>query len=733
MNDYDACLARLRKKKLEHTQEKLHYEGYLDEDDYGRVLPTFEWHIIPNDNDGNFYGIDGWTENFCDLMKKHDVYIDQDDAFTGRWMYFMSKMRPTKYKQELLPKELYDEIDTYKIDASIGFDAHFCPDYAMGLKLGWGGLLEKIACYRARNPEKSHFYDCHEQVIRSVQVWIQHHIDALLVLEKETENPILEANFEEKRKVNENVLFGKPQTFREALQWIIWFHLASRTFNRDGAGGQLDSLLEPYYENDLQAGRITRELAVYEMGCFLLNDPVYWQIGGPDEHGNDQTCEMSFIILDAAEKINVTLNITLRVYEGMNQKLFDRAVRLLVRYKEAWPRFSGDKALVEGFSALGYPKELARKRIAVGCNWMSLPGMEYTMNDLYKVNLAKVFEVAWQDMMKQCGFPSLGGDIGTYVPVVKGKSLKQNAKPSTAFLWDLFVIHLGKAVQTTADAMRFHLQIQKDNEVELLLNLLSHGPIEKGLDISNGGAEYYDLAIDGAGLGTVADSFLALHQRIEVEERTTWETINVQLRTSWLGPDGERIRMMMLSSKHYGSSDEGLAWGLKIEKCFTEKVLEQRSGKLVFIPGLFSWAKSHLLGKNVGATPNGRRFGEPITHGANPSKTQNDEEYSAVSLATTIAKIQPGYGNTAPLQLEFDPFMKGNDSVEIVKAIILTHFEMGGTLINVNIINKEQLLDANKHPERYPDLVVRVTGFTAYFCMLTPEFRQLVVDRVVDH
>lgn len=724
-------LARLRKKKLAQTQEKLEYEGYLDEDDYGRVVPTFSWSIIPNDPDGNFYGIDGWTENFCDLMERHATYIDPDDAFTGKWMYFMSKMRPYKYKEQLLPKSLKRSIELYKLDAGIGFDAHFCPDYKMGLSLGWGGLLKKIGKYKAIHPDKSHFYECHAEVIKSIQVWIQHHIEALAKLEEETDDLELRNEYRVKLETNKAVKDDPPTTYRQVLQWIIWYHLASRTFNRDGAGGQLDSLLQPYYENDVKAGRITRDEAVYQMGCFLINDPVYWQIGGPDKDGKDQSCEMSYIILDAAEKINVTLNLTLRVHDGMDMKLFDKAVRLLVKHKEAWPRFSGDKALVSGFCALGYPVSLARQRIAVGCNWMSLPGMEYTLNDLFKINFAKVFEVAWQDMMKRCGYPGLGGDIGTYNPVVKGSMKRTIEVPSVKLLWDLFSNHLSQAIQATADAMRFHLHVQKDNEVELLLNLLSHGPLEKGLDISNGGAMYYNLAIDGAGLGTVADCFTAVQQRIEEEKRIGWETLNMELRTSWAGDDGEQYRLMMLSSKHYGSSEEGLAWGKKVERLFTSLVLAQRKGNLVFIPGLFSWAKSHILGKDVGATPNGRRYGDPITHGANPSKTF-EGEFNAIALATTIAQVQPGYGNTAPLQLEFDPFMQDNDPVKLVEAVILTHFQMGGTLINVNILNKDQLLDANKHPEKYPDLVVRVTGFTAYFCMLTPEFRQMVVDRVVN-
>jgi formate C-acetyltransferase len=441
---------------------------------------------------------------------------------------------------------------------------------------------------------------------------------------------------------------------------------------------------------------------------------------------------MSFIILDAAEHINVSLNITLRVHDTMNQELFDKAVRLLITYKEAWPRFSGDNALVEGFCRLGYSKELARERIAVGCNWMSLPGMEYTVNDLFKVNFVKVFEIAWQTMMDRCGYPGLGGNIGSYTPMIKGSLRKVRETPSVNFLWNIFLEHLQKAVHVCADAVRFHLAIQADNEVELMLNLLSHGPLEKGLDVSHGGAQYYNLAIDGAGLGTVADAFTALEQRVETGNNLSWETLNMMLRTNWEGSQGEEFRRMMKSSRRYGSSTSGDAWGEKVSREFSAMVRGESSGGNVFIPGLFSWAKTHLLGRTVGATPDGRRYGDPITHGANPSPGFA-EDAAVLAQTSIIARVQPGYGNTAPLQLEFDPFSLKEDPAELVKALILAHFDLGGTLININIFDKSKLLEAHKNPEKYPDLIVRVTGFTAYFCMLTPEFRQLVVNRILQN
>jgi len=137
------------------------------------------------------------------------------------------------------------------------------------------------------------------------------------------------------------------------------------------------------------------------------------------------------------------------------------------------------------------------------------------------------------------------------------------------------------------------------------------------------------------------------------------------------------------------------------------------------------------LGKEVGATPDGRRAGEPIAHGANPRPGFRDDG-APTALVKAIAAIQPGYGNTAPVQLELDPgIAQSDDAVDAITSLILGHFALGGTLLNVNIVDAEQVLAAHEDPSRYPDLVVRVTGFTAYFATLSPEFRQLAVDRLV--
>lgn len=711
-NIFEEKIKCLRDKKLEQTKEKIRVEGLLDEDDYGRIVPPKGlWSIIPNHEDGSFYGYDAWADNFCSLMEVHPVYVDTNDAFAGRWMYFMSKMRTNKWNPAYSYDFLKSNIDKYNIICGIGDDAHFAPDYQLGLSLGWDGIIERINKYKQINtsPEQQHFYELHLRVVKAIQGWIQRHIDYALELASNEKDEYNKKNLLDIVEVNKWVKHNPPRTLREACQWIIWYHLASRTYNRDGAGGQIDSLLQPYYENDIRENRITDDEAIYYLACFLINDPIYWQLGGPDKDGNDQTSHISFLILEAGDKINTSLNLTVRVYEGLDKNLLRKSVEYLVKNRNGWPRFSGDKALVEGFMKNGFSAELARQRIAVGCNWMSLPGLEYTMNDLVKVNMAKVFEVAFDEMI------AVGSEY------------------STEKLWNSFAKHLELAVNTAASGINHHLKYQKYNEPELILNLLSHGPLEKGCDVSDGGATYYNLSIDGAGLAIVADSFAALEQRIEKENRLGWEKVIEAINTDYLCEDGEVIRNILKNSEHYGCEGSlGEKWALKVRDKFVELVRGHSEGNHIFIPGFFSWANTVQFGEQVKATPNGRKAHAAIAHGANPVPGFVADGAS-LALASAIAKIQPGYGNTAPMQWELDPMFANEECIEVIEAIIKTHFELGGTLINVNILDKNTILAAHKDPSAYPELVVRVTGFTAYFSMLSPKFRQLVVDRLLEN
>ncbi len=715
--DYAFRLEHLRKRKEAQTEEKLRRLGYMDEDDYGLVLPPedFDWQPKPNHPNGSFYGLQGWADNFCDLLDSLPVYVDPMDALAGRYMVLLNRVRKCNWPPECDFSELKPEQARYGIISGIGNDAHFAPDFRIGLALGWGGLLAKVRHCRAeqcrgeQGADKAEFYDAEERVILAIQGWIRRTVEAIEATEARETDPTLQANLREMAEVNRWLIDGPPRTLREACQWIAWFNMASRTYNRDGAGGQLDELLLPYYERDRREGRIDDDDAIFLLACLLLNDTNYYQLGGPAPDGHDQTSHLSFLILEAAHRLKSTCNLTIRVHDGLDPRLLRKGVEYLLEDRKACPRFSGDKALVEGFMRNGYSAELARQRIAVGCNWMALPGLEYTMNDTVKINVLKVFAVAFDEMMHE------------------------DTNPSIELLWQRFEEHMRLAVLCTARGIDVQLDHQHLNEPELMLNLLSHGPIERGLNVTNGGVDLYNMCVDGAGLANVADSLAALEQRVQQQQRITWQDLAEQLRNNYQGPDGQRVQLMMRTAPHYGEGDSlGDCWALKISQLFTRLVTERPTpGGRRMIPGWFSWADTLRLGREVGATPDGRRAGEPIAHGANPRPGFRDDG-AATAMIKAIAAIQPGYGNTAPIQLELDPCIaQSDDAVETITRLITTHFALGGTLFNVNIVDAQQVLAAHKDPSQYPDLVVRVTGFTAYFANLSPEFRQLVVDRLL--
>ena len=241
------------------------------------------------------------------------------------------------------------------------------------------------------------------------------------------------------------------------------------------------------------------------------------------------------------------------------------------------------------------------------------------------------------------------------------------------------------------------------------------------------------MACDGAGLGTVADSFAAVEQRVEDEKALSWDALADALANDFAGDEGSRIQKLLLASDRFGhGGTRADRWAKWLTDVLVDEVANHTTPKgFKMIPGWFSWADTLRFGRTVGATPNGRKAGEAISHGANPNPGFR-KDGALTAMARAIAEVQPGYGNTAPWQLELDlGFVHSDHAVEKLMALMEAHFNLGGTLININIVDADEILDAHAHPERHPDLIVRVTGFSAYFTSLSPAFRQLVVKRLI--
>ena len=734
---YQQRIDILRLTKQHQTAEKQQVLGSMDHDDWAQILPPSDrrkivetksssgmlitdctlrdFEVKSSHPSGGFFGPSACGENFRALLESHPTYIDPISSLAGGYMVNFASCRQPHWNPDLDPLKLQPHLveahERYKLLHGIGAMQHFSQDLRIGLDLGWGGILDKIWRHRQLNaPRGADFYQGLEDVVLGIQNWIQRHAMAAGEMAEGEEEPQLRANLKEIASINERLVTEPPETFREACQWILWFQITARMYNGSGSLGRLDVLLQPFYERDMAKGILTDEEAIFHIACLLLRDTAYLQLGGPDRNGRDVTSQLSYLVLEAAHRLKIPANVGVSVGDNVDPGLLHRGVEILFEDKTGVPKFLGVDRTTQGFARSGFPVELGRERVYAGCQWTSLPGREYSLNDCIKINFASIFEYALKEMM---------ADTQT--------------QPGIEELWQRFVRHLRLAVKAIAEGLDFHVEHMHQVFPELVLDLCCHGPIEKGVDASHGGVEYYNFGVDGAALATVADSFAAIEQRVALEQRLTWDELLAYLDSDWAGPDGERARLMMRSIPRYGKgrslADE---YASRIVRTFSDLVVERPTpAGFKMLPGLFSWAHTIPLGQKVGATPNGRRAGAPISHGANPDPGFR-RDAAPTAMAVAIASVQPGYGNTAPMQIELDRSLCDNtNGVEHVANLIRTHFDLGGTQINMNIMDATQVLEAHNDPSKYPDLVVRVTGFSAYFASLSPEFRQLVVDRIL--
>ncbi|MBM3189864.1 MAG: formate acetyltransferase, partial [Chloroflexi bacterium] len=532
-------LDSIRETKLRHTREKQQVIGAMNYDDWGLILPPEEYrettrsvsgsgvevtevrlkgvNIESNHPSGGFFGPRSVGKNFRSLLEAHPPYVDPMSSLAGGYMVNYYAYSKVGWNPDLDPGELRDKLRKYHLGGGIGARQHFCQDLAIGLELGWGGLLDKIRHHREINAQAADFYDGLEHTVLGMQDWIQRTADEARRMAEDEENPQLRQNLLEMAEMNDKLVSEPPDTFREACQWISWYQMMARMFNGSGSLGRLDVLLTPYYERDTAAGILTDEEAILHIASYLVKETGYIQLGGPDETGKDVTNRVSYLVLEAAHRLRIPSNIGVCVGPSVDPGLLRKGVEIQFEDKGGSPKFLAIDNLVEDFAKNGYPVELSRQRAYSGCHWFAIPGREYTLNDCVKINLGVVFEVAWKEMFAD---PSI--------------------EPSVATLWQLFEKHLRLAVAYNAEGLDFQVEHMHKVFPELALDLCCYGPIEKGLDASHYGVEYINLCVDGSALATVADSFAALEQRIEREGRLTWDEIRRHIESDWAGVEGER-------------------------------------------------------------------------------------------------------------------------------------------------------------------------------------------------
>ncbi|MBQ3927833.1 MAG: pyruvate-formate lyase [Clostridia bacterium] len=708
---YRSRIDKLHADKLEINNIKMKVFDHLDFDDWGFVyFPDYRFEPIIEDPSGKVFGYRAICKNFRKYLEEIPQYVNTASALGGAWIGQLTDTCPIHIPDEdNVPadvRECWHKYHTYP-----GFTGmnHTAGDINIGLELGWGGILQKLRKYRVLNdPQDPAFYDGEEDLVLGIQAWVRRIARHARDMAERESDPDTAKNLSEIADMNEWLVDNPPRTFREACQFLAHFQSVDRMYYVGGALDQLDEKLRPYYERDTQAGILTDEQAVWCIASLFFNDTHYSQIAGLTPDGSrDMTSRMSFIVLDAMHAIKIPVNIAIRVSDKLNETLLRRSLEYTIE-DGTGVDYSCNIGIEQGYTRNGYPEGLARQRIKVGCNWCCICGHEYPLQDVTRANMGFALYWALQDIRKE-------------------------SERSTERLFELFCKHVGIIVDSIKIGYDRHYEIMGRDRPEVVYNLFMHGPIERGLNCSEGGVDILNFNIDGIALATCADSFAAIEQRIEQEGRITWDQLFEVLDRNYEG--FEDVRLMMKNIKRFGSPDSPAEkWALRIRDCFVDACRHEGTPKhhLTIIPGLFSHGAIGEYGSRLPATPNGRRNFEPISHSNEPDPgfAQGLNTFSPSLKANAVAIAQPGFGNSAPLHLDIDVDMvRKEGGIEALMALIHTHNHRGGTLINLNCLTKEILLEAHADPSTHPDLLVRVTGYSAFFASLSKDYRQQIVDR----
>ncbi len=600
---------------------------------------------------------------------------------------------------------------------------HYAPNYWHILTIGIPGLKAEITASLENHK------GCEEKELNLKAMY-----RALEGFEKMIENHALAAeelygkdgyDTEKLKKIAANchaVAKGVPETFEQALQLVWLCHLAFVMEDRFAmALGRLDQYLYPFYKKDIEAGTLTDEYAVTlleNVFIKLQDDVVNITIGGRSTDGSCDVNGLTYCVLKAVGNCNVPgPNLSFRVTDNTPDDIMHLALKI-IGTGLGYPALMNNDVNTKSLLRLGYPEEDAYNYAMVGCIENFIAGKQPPWTD------GRIDAPKYLDHVFHQGKNEKGVRIGA-----------RTAPISELTTMDKFMEAYEAQLQYAADQYYFTKRNVNDrfnqkHYPEPFLSLFCFDCIGRGLDINNGGAIYPSNHGAGvAGIATTADSLAAIEKAVFVDKKYTLAEISKAIDKNFEGYD--EIREYLLSAPKYGNNDDFVdkyaIWLTKFMSKTFDKYRTRDGGR--YIIGMASNISNVKAGRVMGATPDGRLAGEPISDAASPAYGRDCKGVTSALLS--LAK--PDYTHVSVgsvINQKYSPSMFTDDTKRAkLLALIRTYFKNGGQELQMNATSREVLIDAMNHPENYGDLVVRVSGFSAFYVTLDPGVQLDILNR----
>ncbi len=638
-------------------------------------------------------------------------------------------------------------LNEYGLGTGSSIPGHLIPNYAKVMKMGMRGLAEE---YQALlNGELT---PNHREFVEALILSCETARDVgLRYSEKARE--LADKQQDSKRKkellriaeICSRVPWEAPTSFWEALQslWIVHM-LVMAAESYPGAGlshGRWDQYMHPFYKKDIEDGTLTRNEAKELLQCYWIKHNYVYDfqgrlginqginssfgqlitLSGCGPNGEDLTNDLTWLALEVIEEINLfEPKPNIRLHRNTPQDFLIRVAEIVSRAQGSPFLLNFDEHSIDGLVWQGVPREIAWDYGVVGCLENTMQGNDRSDTVDVNINLAKAVELALNDGRDMTSGIQFGPKTGD---------------PSSFKTFDVFMSAIKEQLQALVE-----LLVNAGNMADTLrakyqpvpyLSALMDECAVNGKDINEGGTTWNFNTMEGMGIATLADSVAAVKKMVFDEKRVSMKELLLAIESNYEGY--EELRQLLRSKTPKFGNDDDYADNIAQElSVFWAKEAFKHENPYTgrrYRAGYLSWNYFIPLAPLTAATPDGRRRGEFLSGGV--GAVQGMDAKGPTASIRSVGKLSlETVPNGASHTITISPSMvKTPEHIEKLAALLRAYNEVGGTALQINVIDAKTLRDAQKHPEVYSNLMVRVTGYNAFFTQVGRELQEEIITR----
>ena len=647
--------------------------------------------------------------------------------------------------EDVIKKEYGEEIQgiakVVKINQKDHAQGHICPDSKLWLELGPHGLMEKAQQQLLQCDENQReFYECTILVLEGVCTFMKRYHDYIYQME-------IDSQYKESLYEVANICLSlsqrPPQTFHEAVQslWFLFVILHMESNASSFSPGRMDQYLYPFYQKDRDAGRLHQQKALELLECLWLkfNQIVYLRnqhsakyfagfpigfniaLGGMNEDGEDTANELSYLCLLAQSHLGLPQpNLSVRLHKNTSHDFMQAAIDVVAK-GSGMPQFFNDEAIIQTMiDDLHIEKADAYNYAIVGCVELTTQGNNLGWSDAAMFNFNKVLELTLNHGRCLLTNEQLSLDLGGLDTYQTFDDLQKAFQQQI----DIFIEKMMLAEQVVE-------RVHQECLPTAFLSTVIDDCLIKGIDVTRGGAKYNLSGIQMIQIANLADSLAAIKQLVYDEQRILKEELLNALQNNF---EGDEIIQTMLLHKvpKYGNDVEWVdRIGAKWAEYFRERMkdyINYRGGP--YHTGMYTVSAHVPMGENVGASPDGRKALTPLADGGMSAVYGRDLSGPTAVLKSVSRLNNSLTTNGGLLNMKFLPeFFESQSGKDKFEMFLRAFVDLEVPHIQFNVVRKEDLLDAKKHPENYQSLTIRVAGYTAYFVELAGKLQDEIIER----